>query len=262
MNKIWMYLVGVAAMLTACDPQIDHYDIGEAITPEQLNVDVTPIIVNGKNSNKVVVSNNSPVLGLWDNGIVTSNKKADTLLMIAKGAQNIQFTVLNADGSKFTKNFPVNIDELSFPVPAEWGLLCGETGKTWVWATDNPYGAGALYGNGPASATFPEWWQVKVDEMRGWGLLYDEITFDLNGGCNYTLVQKGQDGSDNIVVKDKFILNPTSKTLQTVEGTPFVRKVNVTIHNIVRLSENELTLTIPDGGNREVFMFKRKGYEY
>lgn len=264
MKKIGLLII-IAGLLVACEPIENRKKNGGGITVDQLNATVELIEVGGVRTNRVVVQNNSPLLQQWSNGIFTSTAKVDTMLLFSTGEHKITFTGLNADGSSFTKDFTVNVESIYYPLPEEYTLLCGENGKTWVWAVGNKYREdGAIFGNGPGTATYPEWWAVGPDEMKSWGLLYDEMIFDLDGGCNFTLISKGADGTENKVTKDIFVLDLTSKTIQTANGTPFIREESDPVHTIVRLTENELTLTIPvDGGsNREVLMFKQKGYEY
>ncbi len=52
-------------VVSACEPIEDRMDIGGAITAEQLDITATLVQVGGKNSNKVVLDNRSPVLSSW-----------------------------------------------------------------------------------------------------------------------------------------------------------------------------------------------------
>lgn len=155
-NKI--YYIAIALLMFAvgaCDPVEKRYDMGNAITADQLDISATPLVVNGKRANKVAVVNHSPVLSSWDYGIGVSYKMVDTVLMVLEGDNDIVFRGLNPDGTFIEKTISVNIEELSFPVPAEWGYLCGDGEKEWVWAEGTPWGNGGYLGSdGPA------WWLV------------------------------------------------------------------------------------------------------
>jgi hypothetical protein len=162
MKKSIIFSLLAAAVFAACDPIEDRDSIGGAITADQLDVTATPIVVDGKNSNKVVLENHSAVLSSWNYGVGVSQKQMDTVLMVVTGTSTIKFTGLNPDGTKITKEIPVEIQALSYPVPPQWGYLCGSGGKNWVWNND----AAACFGNGGwKGCAAPCWWGRTVDQM-------------------------------------------------------------------------------------------------
>jgi hypothetical protein len=131
--KQFMIALFVAA-LTACEPVAERYSIGTVYTAGQLDISVSPIVVDGKQSNKIILKNNTPILGEWNYGTGVSRLPVDTVLILRKGNVNITFNGLNADGSEITKTQSVTVEELSFAIPAEWQYLCGPTGeKEWTW---------------------------------------------------------------------------------------------------------------------------------
>jgi hypothetical protein len=145
--------------LAACEPVSDKYSIGDIYTAEQLDISISPIVVNGKQSNKIILKNNTPILGEWNYGTGVSRLPIDTILILRKGNVNITFNGLNADGSKITKTQSVTVEELSFAVPPEWEYLCGPTGeKEWIW--DETYEA--VWAESGYRVDFlpddPEWW--------------------------------------------------------------------------------------------------------
>lgn len=161
-NKI--YYIAVALLIFAvgaCDPIEKRLDMGNTLTAEQLDISASPIVVNGKRSNKVAVVNHSPVLSSWDYGIGVSYKMVDTVLMVLEGDNDIVFKGLNPDGTFIEKTITVNIEELSFTVPAEWAYLCGDGEKEWVWAEGTPWGNG-----GYLASYSPEWWLVDLDGIE------------------------------------------------------------------------------------------------
>lgn len=157
----WAALLIMA--VSACEPIEDRMDMGGAITAEQLDVTATLVVVDGKRSNKVVLNNKSPLLSSWDFIIGTTQKKTDTVLLVIEGENEITFTGLNPNGTKITKTLTVDVEELTFPVPPEWGYLTKGTEKEWVWDDSQP----AVWGNGGYRGSFkPEWWMLGIDAIE------------------------------------------------------------------------------------------------
>lgn len=164
-NLIYIIIFSVSLLFfQGCEPIEDRMELGSAITAEQLDISATLVTVNGKASNKAVVNNNSPVLSSWDYGTGVTQKKTDTVLLVSTGENEIIFTGLNADGSKISKSLKVKVDELTFPVPLEWGMLTDGKDKTWVWDTTKP----AVWGNGGYMGNDgPAWWTLKESDING-----------------------------------------------------------------------------------------------
>ncbi|TDS13180.1 hypothetical protein [Sphingobacterium paludis] len=153
-----------ALLLLGCEAIEDRMELGTAITADQLQLTATPLVVGGKKSNKVILDNKSPVLSSWDYGIGLTQRKTDTVLLVSTGENEIIFTGLNPDGSKITKTLQVTVDELTYPVPLEWGLLTNGSEKNWVWDETKP----AVWGNGGYMGnSAPAWWALKVAEIDG-----------------------------------------------------------------------------------------------
>src|SRR5690606_29382658 len=162
------FIIYIALLLTttymACDPIENRLDIGGAISAEQLTISATPVVINGKNSNKVVLENKSPVLSSWDYGVGVTQKKTDTVLLVVTGENEIIFTGLNPDGTKITKTLSVQVDELTYEVPLEWGYLTGGSEKEWVWDDTQP----GVWGNGGYMGDVaPAWWVLPIDQIDG-----------------------------------------------------------------------------------------------
>ncbi len=163
MKRLFIYTALLTAAFTACDPIENRDEMTGAITADQLQISATPVVVNGKNSNKIILENNSPCLTLWDYGLGTSTRAYQEVLLVLPGENTIKFTGLNADGTTITKELTVKVDELSFEVPKEWALFCGTGVKTWTWEDSAP-----CYGNGGyLSNVAPGWWLVNVDDVGG-----------------------------------------------------------------------------------------------
>lgn len=160
--SIWAVLLLVAGI--SCEPIEDRMEMVGAISAEQLDITAAPLVVDGKRSNKVVLDNKSQVLSSWDFGVGTTQRKSDTVLLVTTGDTDIIFTGLNPNGTKITKTLSVNVEELTFDVPLEWGYLTGGTEKEWVWDDRTT----AVWGNGGYKGSFKaEWWTVPVDQISG-----------------------------------------------------------------------------------------------
>ncbi len=131
MKRLFIYASLLAAVFTACDPIEDRNDnMGGAITADQLIVSATPLVVNGVRSNKIIVENNSPCLSHWEYTKGASAKAYDELIVSEVGDLVISFTGLNADGSKITKDLPINVEAIIFQ-PTDMDRFFGN--GTWVF---------------------------------------------------------------------------------------------------------------------------------
>ncbi|MBS2098296.1 hypothetical protein [Carboxylicivirga linearis] len=166
MKKSIIYSLLLAALaFVACDPIEDRDAIGGAITAADLDISASPLVINGVNTNKVILKNYSPVLPSWNYGVGVTTKNVDTVLMVVEGTSTISFTGLNPNGVKITKEIDVDVEDLYFPVPPQWGYLCGSGEKEWVWDenhVDGVFGNGGYLGN-----TSPGWWKVYIADIEG-----------------------------------------------------------------------------------------------
>lgn len=196
MNKILniAFALAFAVLFVACNPIEKDFGTGEVVTSaDQLNVTLTPVMFKTYKTNKYKVQCKSPVVCKWST-TASYISNDTTVLILGKGAQNIKLTAMAADGSLVTKTYSVTVDSLYYPVPAQWGYLCGSSSKTWVWATDVTgtafpgAAAGKCYGNGGYLANnSPGWWTCGLSDLTGWGVANDKMTFSLDG-ASMTLV--------------------------------------------------------------------------
>lgn len=256
MKKSIIFSLLAAAAFAACDPIEDRDSIGGAITADQLDVTATPVVVNGKNSNKVVLTNHSAVLSSWNYGVGVTQKQMDTVLMVVTGTSTIKFTGLNPDGTQITKEIPVEIQELSFPVPAQWGYLCGNGGKNWVWDND----AASCFGNGGwKGCAAPCWWALKVGEIdaqaagEGDGASmtfstdgasltkhYTNGTADAEGMFSFDMSKGYNDDAGNVWSQGVL----TTKNVTVLCGISInENKINVNSYDILKLDESNMTLS-------------------
>ncbi|MCC8094256.1 MAG: hypothetical protein LIP05_02140 [Tannerellaceae bacterium] len=183
MKKSIIYLMMFAIAFMACEPIENRESAGGAITVDQLDISATPVVVDGKNSNRIVLENHSPVLSQWDYGNGISTRAYDEVDVVLTGDLTVIFTGLNADGTKITRELPIRVDELSFEVSAEWGYLCGNGEKKWMW-DDTAREDGRVFGNGGyRGSTGPDWWGRTKDDI----IEEDTYDFGLNAYMLFSL---------------------------------------------------------------------------
>lgn len=109
-----------ALLLTSCDPSTDDISSGfnNNVTAETVIAKATPVVINGKNTNRIIVENNSPITCQWSadlllGGQSTSKKSYDTIYVSKTGANVIVMKCHNVNG-EFTKEFTVNVDEITY----------------------------------------------------------------------------------------------------------------------------------------------------
>lgn len=120
MKKIFIALSMLTLLYTSCDPSYDSGNTGfmENVTAENVDAKVTPVQVNGKNSNRIVIENHSPITSQWSasqlaEDAVTSSKAYDTIYVTKLGANTISMHCKN-NAVDFTKDFSVNVDEITY----------------------------------------------------------------------------------------------------------------------------------------------------
>ena len=127
-------------------------------------VSVTAEMRNGKRSNYILLkSDGLDALSSFDYGLGTYVGTNGRVQVVSRGDNKVSFTALNADGTKLTKDFTVNVEEL-YDVAPEWEMFCGNGSKVWTWDSQ----AEAVWGNGGyLGNTAPGWWTVKAADMNG-----------------------------------------------------------------------------------------------
>lgn len=164
MKKIALF-IAACAFVASCSPTSDRYDIGRSLTADELDVSVRAEVVDGKNTNKLIFENHSPILGEFDYMFgVTSQQVVDTAIVVVAGPVDVTFRGLNPDGTQVMRQFTVNVDELYYPVPEIWGLLCGSGTKSWTWDVDEPDGC---FGAGGYRDTHTPWDPTDLEELDG-----------------------------------------------------------------------------------------------
>ena len=256
----------LAAGFYACEPIVTRDAMGVAITAAELNVKATPIVVNGKNGNMVVLENHSPVVSAWNCGGATSNKAYDTVMVVKTGVVDVAFTGLNPDGTKIVKNFTIQIDALT-TLPQEFKNLFGDisagvTSKKYVWDET----AGAVWGNGGyLGNTSPGWWTnnkasmdandtdygsegYMVFTLAGMTLKISNLagTKTQTGTAALDITAKKLDGNGAVWASAKL----TTANVTVLKGVqPNGGNAPVYVYDILKLTDTKLVLAWPEPGS-------------
>ena len=120
MKKIFFAISALAMMLVSCDPSTDDISSGfnNQVTAETVQASATPVVINGKKTNRIVVENHSPITCQWKagqllGGQTSSAKSYDTIYVSKTGVNTIQMVCHNLNGD-FTKEFTVEVDEIAY----------------------------------------------------------------------------------------------------------------------------------------------------
>ncbi len=276
MNKFLniAFALVLAVLCVACNPVEKDFGVGDVVTSvDQLNVTVTPVMFKTYKTNKYKVHCTSPVLCKWTT--TASYVSNDTTVMIlGKGTQNIRLTAMAADGSVLTKTYSVTVDSMYYPVPPQWGYLCGAGSKTWVWAVDNKYsGSQWIWGNGGRSGDIaPAWWGRTASDASSDGI-------DINGTMSFSLdaatfakVESGAttkgafsfDMTPSSTTKGIGTLSISGATIQHGVSQNDGKKV-VYKFDIIKLTNDEMVLEYSTESNNYegwFWVFKRQGFSY
>jgi len=246
--------------LVSCEAVEDRLDIGGFISAEQLDITATPVIIDGKATNKVILNNSSPVLSSWDFGTGKTQKKTDTVLMVVEGENEIIFTGRNPDGSEINKTLTVTVEDMYFPVPSEWGFLTAGSEKEWEWDDTAPsvWGNGGYLGN-----VAPAWWVLPIADINGQSANEGagaKMTFSLRG-AQFTKTK-----SNGTTETGTFSFNMNDKTMDdagavwakgklTLKGTTVLNGISpneggakVYEYDILVLDDEKMVLAYPEPG--------------
>lgn len=259
-NYLFHICLLIGGLFTSCEPITDRMEMGPVTDESELKIEVYTTTEGG---NQVVMSNETPQVGsFWDYIVSTSVRQRDTVLLPFLGEQVITFTGLCVGGTVSTTRI-VNIQKIDHELAPEWAFLAGteKEGKTWVWDEE-----GLIWGNGGYLYDIaPMWGGLSVDDMqRDFPAdLTQSITFDLNGGPNFT--RKAADGT--VIEKSNFSLD-LSRSIpngyNTAEWSTALLKIsdatvmhgispnegNASVHQfeVMLLDKDHLVLAYPEPG--------------
>lgn len=174
--KYIFYIIATFAILLlfpACEPIVEDANVGEVVTSaDQIHAEVTSVVINGKKANKVLVKCTSPVICQWTDGVNTLSSNNGELTLLVQGQQTIELKAMAADGTTFSKEFNVTVEDMYYPVPAAYGLFFGSGEKTWVWNTNwnapdgGPVGALIMSGGAPGSGRDYWGWTPTLSDKK------------------------------------------------------------------------------------------------
>jgi len=110
---ILSYLIIAVTLLVACEPIEVRDSVSGNVTAEALALKVLPVVVDGKNSNEIIVENNSPILSRWISDRNQIQSSYCTVICDTVGTRNIKFVGRNGDGTTVEKIIPVKVDTLT-----------------------------------------------------------------------------------------------------------------------------------------------------
>lgn len=114
MKKTILYIISMVISCMACEPLEEQNSPGGAISPEELDICATAMIVDGVRSNKIIVENNSPLLSRWVCDSQRSNYAYDEFIVSQTGELTVMFIGRNADGSELIRQLTVTVEALLF----------------------------------------------------------------------------------------------------------------------------------------------------
>ena len=202
MKKI-LYSAPLLALLVACDPACQEFDIDATLTAEQLTSALTIVPKNAGNNNLTFVTSPAQYIKVYD---------AETDEMVASGtmptfqvvppAREVSFyvTTVGQDGS-IVKSSAKSLQVSEFTdLPAIYNDLFGDgaggfTAHTWVWND-----AVKCWGNGGyLEHTAPNWWTNDINqtdqEAIKRGLLQDGKDGWMKLGLSGVEMSRGDKGS-------------------------------------------------------------------
>ncbi|MBP1613959.1 MAG: hypothetical protein H6Q13_1407 [Bacteroidetes bacterium] len=167
----------------ACNPITEDGSSAEIITVDQFEATVTPVQLDGKNTNMVLCETSSPVTCHWTDGVKTYVGNSVEMTLFVTGQQTITVTAMNQDGSTFTKDYTITVEDMAYEVDPQYGYFCGTGTKVWTWKSEK------CFGNGSNAESGPAWWVLNpsdvTDQCTAKGFTADGsgayMTFTLKG---------------------------------------------------------------------------------
>ena len=189
MKKIFFAMPLLALALTACDPsQIEGGSEWASISADQVQATATPVQVDGKNSNRIHVTNTSPVVSAWDADQLIENTThtvtTDGEIYVTKIGQNvIRCLTTNVGGTPTTKELTVQVDKNKSQV--KHLLLEGAPSNTLeIVKNDNPCLCTFHWNDGKLEKNLG---QISTFSIGEYELLVDWIDAAGNHGENVSL---------------------------------------------------------------------------
>ena len=127
-----MLMTGLA--LASCEPvTIEGGTPSAPVTAETFKYTVSPIMDNGKTTNRILVETQSPVTCYWNNEVASQTGNSVWLTLFHTGENEISVHGINQDGSTFDTSFKVNVDVMKYAVDELYEILTDNSKKEWVF---------------------------------------------------------------------------------------------------------------------------------
>ncbi|WP_148707422.1 hypothetical protein [Chitinophaga skermanii] len=248
-----LYIVCIA-LLSACSSKEDRIALGNPLPASSLKFTVTQTA--GYDNELTMEATTPGTIPFWDYGFGVSNERKFKAVIPFAGQYPVKYYAYGKSGpSVDSVSVTVSQNDPNFFSDAKWDLLTnGITGKTWVWAPDNPFKC--ITGGGNYTDTEPTWWKDNLADATPY--LNDKMMFDLNGNYNFVLKTPTKNSPG------KFSFNPATMKLSFI-GTDISKGQNWN-YDVIKLNTNELVIAATHieswGGYRNFYYFKREGYVY
>jgi hypothetical protein len=203
-NILFSALIALAIFLISCQ---EEHELGSELQVADIDFSVTQ---QEGYQNKVFLTNQTPgVIPYWDYSLGVSRQNVDTVLYPFAGNYWIKLTLFSAPEWKYLTN--------------------GQKGKTWVFDGVAPigfYGSEYLEHTGNSAND----WSYFPEDCPSWsgfgcGTNWGEMTFDLNGGYNFTVKQRSLTEDKYTTTTGKFGYDIDSKALSFI-GVPMLYSGN------------------------------------
>jgi hypothetical protein len=243
-------------LLFACEAEEDRDSLPPTgLSPAAINISV---VQDAANPNSVTMTSlMDDVIPYWSytdaqgNELGHSNQKVVTTTFPFAGTYKVLFTAYTRGGAVAAESRDVVVsqnNEAYFSAP-EWDMLTnGVNGKTWILDMDSPLGYANLAYPSNNESWFPEYasntWLM---ENKNWG----EMTFNLNGGYNVSVVQTALRTNEQTTKTGSFSYDVEGKTLsfnggvEMLYGGDYYPDIsNWKSTRVIELTENSLRLAV------------------
>ncbi len=128
----YIILLCFGFIASACNPfEIEGGSFDDRVTSETFKYSVTPIIKEGKVTNRVLLETQSPVACSWNNEVATVTGNSVWTTLFHTGENEISVHGINQDGSTFDTSFTINVEEMAYPVDELYSILTNNSEKVW-----------------------------------------------------------------------------------------------------------------------------------
>lgn len=264
-------IVLIAALVViSCQPE--EFELGEMITPDNLEFSVTQ---NPSDPNMIILKSSTPgATPLWQHPLGRSTRVVDTVRLAFPGEYQFTYGVQSPGG--FVQATPVNVSVTTFNASyiedPLWTLLSGGVGNEKTWLLDLDADGVSKHFKGPVYFAGPDWgwgnecaveggncWLWEADwpgnQWLGPKADYGTMTFNLKGGPFITVDQKvGSFGETS----GTYFLDKDARKITFTDAIPLNNGWPDQIYSsaqIITLTEDFMQLAIRHSSKDEVEIF-------